>query len=90
MNMNKIKRFSGFIWIALSLVALYLLFKQAGFEIEDARAGNRPLLDTRMFWYVVIPIFSPILFGLCLFGWFAWKGEYDDIARNSERLTEPD
>ncbi|MBL7797647.1 MAG: hypothetical protein JNJ90_14210 [Saprospiraceae bacterium] len=85
--MNALKRLSGFIWIILGLVAIYLMFKQAGAEIAEARAGIRPLLDTQMFWYVIIPIFTPIMLGLCLFGWFAWKGEYDVIARDSEHLT---
>lgn len=83
--MNALKRFSGFIWIVLGLVAIYLMFKQAGTEIAEARAGDRPLLDTRMFWYVIIPIFTPIMLGLCLFGWFAWKGEYNVIADDSKQ-----
>lgn len=83
--MNALKRFSGFIWIVLGLVAIYLMFKQAGTEIAEARAGARPLLDTRMFWYVIIPIFTPIMLGLCLFGWFAWKGEYNVIADDSKQ-----
>ncbi|MFN0014274.1 MAG: DUF6814 family protein [Saprospiraceae bacterium] len=74
--MNSIKRFSGVIWIALGVIAIGLLFKQAGTEIAEAKAGLRPLLDTRMFWYVILPIFAPILFGLCLFGWFALKGAF--------------
>lgn len=83
--MNALKRFSGFLWIVLGLVAIYLLFKQAGTEIAEARAGTRPLLDTQMFWYVIIPVFTPILLGFCLFGWFAWKGEYNRVARKSDR-----
>lgn len=85
--MNSLKRLSGFLWIALGATAVYLLFSRAGQEIAEATAGKRPLLDTQMFWYVIIPIFLPIMLGLILFGWFAFKGEYDVIARDSEHLT---
>ena len=84
--MNSLKRLSGFIWIALGVAAIYMLVNRAGLEIAEAVAGKRPLLDTKMFWYIIIPIFSPIMIGLCLFGWFAWKGEYDVIARDSAHL----
>ncbi len=74
--MNALKRIFGYLWIALGITSVYLMFRQAGIEIGEAKAGLRPLLDTRMFWYVIIPIFTPIMFGLCLFGWLAWKGEF--------------
>jgi hypothetical protein len=77
--MDSLKRISGFLWIALGLVVIYLMFNQAGTEIAKAVKDNKAVLDTQMFWYIIIPIFSPIMFGLCLFGWYAWKGEYDRI-----------
>lgn len=79
--MNSIKRLAGFIWIFLGVAAIYMLVHRAGIEIGEAAAGKRPLLDTKMFWYIIVPIFSPIMLGLCLFGWYAWKGEYDKIER---------
>ncbi|MBN8677104.1 MAG: hypothetical protein J0M29_02700 [Chitinophagales bacterium] len=85
--MNSLKRLAGFIWIALGAIVIYLLFTQAGKEIAEAVAGKRVLLDTQMFWYIIIPIFLPIILGLLLFGWYAFKGEYDVIARDSEHLS---
>ncbi|MFM8374222.1 MAG: DUF6814 family protein [Bacteroidota bacterium] len=84
--MNSLKRLSGFIWIALGVAAVYMMASQAGKEIAAAVAANKAVLDTKMFWYIIIPIFAPIMAGLCLFGWYAWKGEYDIIARDSEHL----
>jgi len=84
--MNSLKRISGFLWLVLGAITIYMLFSRAGLEISEAVAGKRPLLDTKMFWYIIIPIFLPIMIGLCLFGWYAWKGEYDVIARDSEHL----
>ncbi|MCE2821341.1 MAG: DUF6814 family protein [Bacteroidota bacterium] len=82
--MNSLKRLSGFIWIALGVAAVYMMASQAGTEISAAAAANKAVLDTKMFWYIIIPIFAPIMAGLCLFGWYAWKGEYDVIVRDSE------
>lgn len=81
--MNTLKRFSGFLWMALGVAAVLLMLRQMGTELAAARAANKAVLDTQMFWYIIIPIFTPIMIGLCLFGWYAWKGEYDRIARDS-------
>lgn len=85
--MDSLKRLAGFIWIALGVAAVYMMVRQMGTEIAAAVAANKAVLDTKMFWYIIIPIFTPIMIGLCLFGWYAWKGEYDVIARDSEHLT---
>jgi hypothetical protein len=77
--MDSLKRISGFLWIALGLAVVYLMFSQAGTEIAAAVKNNKAVLDTQMFWYIIIPIFTPIMLGLYLFGWYAWKGEYDQI-----------
>jgi hypothetical protein len=79
--MDSLKRLTGFIWIALGLAAVYLMVRQMGTEVAAATAANKAVLDTKMFWYIIIPIFTPIMVGLCLFGWYAWKGEYDAIER---------
>ena len=85
--MNSLKRIVGFFWIALGVAAVYLMFQRAGHEVSKAIADNKAVLDTKMFWYIIIPIFTPIMAGLCLFGWYAWKGEYDVIARDSDHLN---
>ena len=79
--MNTLKRFSGFLWIALGALAIFLMARQAGAEIAAAAESNKAVLDTKMFWYVVLPVFTPIMLGLCLFGWYAWKGEYDRLEK---------
>ena len=69
--MNVLKKFAGLLWIALGLFAIGIMLYQANVEF-----GKNPALDTRIFWYTIIPIFTPIMFGLGLFGWYAWRGEY--------------
>jgi hypothetical protein len=78
--MNTLKRLFGFIWIALGVAAVYMMVNQAGVEIAAAVKNNKAVLDTQMFWYIIIPIFTPIMVGLCIFGWYAFKGEYDQLA----------
>ena len=70
--MDTIKRFAGALWIILAVLALYLVFHQAGIEF-----GKQPTLDTKIFWYTIIPVFFPIMLGLGLFGYYAFKGEYN-------------
>lgn len=80
-KMDALKRLAGFLWIALGAIAMYLMVTQAATEIAAAIKNDKAVLDTKMFWYIIIPIFTPIMLGLCLFGWYAWKGEYDRIER---------
>lgn len=75
--MNTLKRITGLVWILMGLAAIGLLVYSASVEI-----AKKPILDTKMFWYIIIPIFSPIMLGLCLFGWYALKGEYDLVPRS--------
>ncbi|MFN0036564.1 MAG: DUF6814 family protein [Saprospiraceae bacterium] len=76
--MNALKRLAGLVWIALAAYAVYLMVHQAGVEF-----GKNPALDTRIFWYTIIPIFTPIMLGLALFGYYCLKGEYDVLSRKS-------
>ncbi len=29
-------------------------------------------------WIIILVIFAPIAIGLTIFGWYSWKGEYDN------------
>jgi hypothetical protein len=72
--MDTLKRLSGILWIGLAILAVYLMVIQAGKEF-----GQSPSLDTRIFWYTIIPIFTPIMGGLAIFGYYCLQGEYDQI-----------
>lgn len=73
--MNSLKRLAGLVWMALAAYAMYLMVHQAGTEFSKS-----PALDTRIFWYTIIPVFTPIMIGLGLFGYYCLKGEYDRLA----------
>ena len=69
---NGLRRFAGLLWIIIAagmiLGLIYLAFREL-----HANAT----IDNKMFWYVILPVFTPIMAGLGLFGWYAWKGAYD-------------
>ncbi len=77
--MNTLKKIAGLLWIAIAVAALIVMAGRPGIEIEKALALGKPLLEIQMFWWIVLPIFAPILVGLALFGWYAWRGEYDRV-----------
>ena len=79
--MNSIKRFAGILWILLGPAAVYYLIKTASEEI-----AKKPVLDTKIQWIVFVVIFIPVAIGLMIFGWYAFKGEYDHLPERSEEL----
>ncbi len=81
--MNQLKRYAGWIWMASCPLLIYLLVSTALSEIN-----KKPVMDTRIQWGVFVIIFLPIVVGLFLFGWFAWKGEYDHLPESSAELEE--
>jgi MFS family permease len=74
------KRFTGLIWMALSVFVFVYLCYRADLEISLAIASGKAdeVLNQRMFWWIILPIFTPIMVGLGLFGWYAWRGEYEE------------
>jgi len=81
--MNTIKRFTGMIWILMGPVAIYYLIKTASEEIT-----KKPVLDTKIQWIVFVVIFIPIAIGIIIFGWYAFKGEYDHLPGNSADIPD--
>jgi hypothetical protein len=61
--------------------AIFYLIKTASEEIT-----KKPLLDTKIQWIVFVIIFLPIAIGLMIFGWYAFKGEYDRLPKSSKEL----
>jgi len=81
--MNKVKRYSGILWMIIGpLVVLYLFFT----GIEEIR--NRPVADTIIQWIVFMSVSIPIGLGFVLFGWYALQGEYDHLPNSSSELEE--
>lgn len=72
--MNNIKKILGIIWILVAIAAIVFLLQGAWHNIKpNAKLDiNKPLP-----WIIIIIIFIPIVIGFALFGWYAFKGEYN-------------
>lgn len=82
-NMNSIKRYAGLLWMIMGPVAIFYLIKTAAEEIT-----KKPVIDTKIQWIVFVAIFIPIAVGLVVFGWYAFKGEYDRLPESSAELED--
>jgi hypothetical protein len=77
--MNSIKRWLGIVWILLGPVTIFYLLKTAAAEIT-----RKPNIDTKIQWAVFVIIFIPIAIGMIIFGYYAFKGEYDQPESSKE------
>jgi hypothetical protein len=80
--MNTIKKWLGLIWILLGPVAIFFLIKTAAAEI-----AKKPVIDTKIQWGVFVVIFIPIAIGMMIFGYYAFKGEYSRLPKNSSEAN---
>jgi len=74
--MNRLKRVLGLVWLVLGPALFFILIKSAAHNIDANGKGdiNKPLP-----WVIIITIFAPIAIGFMIFGWYAFKGEYDKL-----------
>ncbi|MFZ4545126.1 MAG: DUF6814 family protein [Saprospiraceae bacterium] len=88
--MNQIKRLTGILWMILGPAAIYMMLngvlkilaiadtKIAKATTDAARAAAISAKNnTTLQWGIMIAIFIPIMIGLVIFGYYAFKGEYD-------------
>jgi hypothetical protein len=73
--MNELKKYLGLIWILLGPASIIFLVTQASKKLSGAKATT----DDWIQWSIIISIFTPIAIGMIIFGWYAWKKEYDDV-----------
>ncbi|MBC7902502.1 MAG: hypothetical protein H7Y27_03740 [Gemmatimonadaceae bacterium] len=72
--MDNLKRYLGFLWMLAGPVILIALIAIAAknIDINGTTDISKPIP-----WIIIISIFTPVAIGLTIFGWYAWKGEYD-------------
>lgn len=73
--MKIIKRYLGLLWFILGPVILFILLKSAYTNITN---GGEADINQPIPWIIIIAIFTPIAAGLVIFGWYVWKGEYEN------------
>ena len=72
--MDKLKRYLGIVWMITGPVALYLLISSA---VENIDVQGKADINNPIPWIIIIVVFTPVAVGLSIFGYYAWKGEYD-------------
>lgn len=83
--MNTVKKFLGLVWMVLGPLAMTFLVIQA---IEKVGLTHTSIerTNTILQWGIILFIFFPISLGLMIFGFYAWKGEYERLPERSEEL----
>ncbi|MDX2130227.1 MAG: hypothetical protein SFU91_14430 [Chloroherpetonaceae bacterium] len=71
--MNALKKFTGIVWMLMGASVIPLVLMRASHEI-----GEKGTTDNWIFWSIVIVVLMPLIASsLILFGYFAFKGEYE-------------
>jgi len=83
-KMNTVKKIMGLVWILLAPVIIFFLVKSA---VHNISSGGTKDINQPVPWIIIITIFTPIAIGLMIFGWYAFKGEYDKLPESSEELN---
>lgn len=72
--MDKLRRYFGIIWMLTGPVLFLMLLKSA---LENINGAAKSDISNPIPWIIILLIFLPIAAGLCIFGWYAFRGEYD-------------
>ncbi len=75
--MGIIKRIVGVLCMILAPVAAWLLTSEGIKKIAAATPADKTTTTTQ--WLILIIIFLPVMAGLLLFGWYAVKGEFEEV-----------
>lgn len=77
--MNTLKKYLGIAWMLIAMAAIVLLIQSAAHNIKP---NGKLDINKPLPWFIIIIIFTPIAAGLTLFGWYAFKGEYNSREKN--------
>lgn len=77
-NMNALKKILGLLWMLLGPASIIFLFMQAVEKVGLAEEGVART-NTALQWGIILFIFIPICAGIVIFGYYALKGEYDQL-----------
>jgi hypothetical protein len=78
-----LKRYFGIILLLIAPLIIYALIDGAVANIDPQ---GRKDINNPVIWIIIITIFTPIAVGLMIFGWYALKGEYDELPKRSREL----
>jgi len=81
--MNRLKKALGIFWMLLAPLSIIFLLLQAIEKVGLAEEGVAKT-NTALQWGIILFIFIPISAGLVIFGYYAMKGEYDQLPDDTE------
>jgi uncharacterized Tic20 family protein len=81
--MSLLKRTIGLLCMLLgpAIVAVLVVSAFKNIDLAGKSDINKPVP-----WAIIIFVFTPIAIGLMIFGWYAWKGEYEHLPESSSEL----
>jgi hypothetical protein len=82
--MNTIKKILGFVWMCLAPAIILFLTAQAIQKIGASTAITKS--NVTLQWVIILTIFTPICVGFFIFGYYSFKGEYDQLPVSSKDL----
>lgn len=73
--MKSVKRILGLLWMVIAVVSIVVLLLGAyqNIDLNGTTDISKPLP-----WIIIIAIFTPIAIGMGIFGWYAFKGEFEN------------
>ncbi len=81
--MNAFKRYFGILFLLIAPLIIYELIIGA---IQHIDSAGKKDINNPVIWIMIITIFTPIAIGLVIFGWYAFRGEYDHLPERSRDL----
>lgn len=81
--MNTLKRYFGIVFLLIAPFVIYQLIQGAIVNIDSSGLKD---INNPVIWIIIITIFTPVAIGLVIFGWYAFKGEFDHLPENSDEI----
>jgi hypothetical protein len=81
--MNAFKRYLGILLLILAPLVIYALVDGAFTHVDPKGTKD---INNPAIWIIIIAIFTPIAVGLMIFGWYAFRGEYDKLPESSKEI----
>lgn len=81
--MAAIRRYFGLLFLLIAPLVIIELILGAMQHID---AAGKKDINNPLIWIIIIAIFTPIALGLIIFGWYAFRGEYDRLPHSSKEL----
>jgi uncharacterized Tic20 family protein len=80
------KIFKRYLGLLVLMIAPFVIYELINGAIENIDTAGKKDINNPVIWVIIIAIFTPIAIGLVIFGWYAFRGEYDTLPHKSKEL----